>query len=159
MKESVFDVLMYLFNNYLDDEYELDADQESLQGILTHAGFEEVQVKKAFDWLESLTFEDILQTGNKPQNNISHRIFNSYEMEKLSIECRGLLTYLEHTGILDSQNREIVIDRVMALESDEIDVYQLKWVVLMVLMNQPGKEDAFSWMEEIVMNETELGLH
>ncbi len=159
MKESVFDVLMYLFNNYLDDEYELNADQESLQGILAHAGFEESQVKKAFDWLESLTFEEILQSGNKPQNNISHRIFNSFEMEKLSLECRGLLTYLEQTGILDSQNREVVIDRVMALDSDEIDVYQLKWVVLMVLMNQPGQEDAFLWMEEVVMNEMELGLH
>ena len=159
MKESVFDVLMYLFNNYLDDEYELNADQESLQGILTHAGFEEVQVRKAFDWLESLTYEDLLQSGNKPQNKISHRIFNSFEIEKLSLECRGLLTYLEQTGILDSQNRELVIDRVMALESDEIDVYQLKWVVLMVLMNQPGQEDAFAWMEEVVMNETELGIH
>ncbi len=159
MKESVFDVLMYLFNNYLDDEYELNADQESLQGILAHAGFGESQVKKAFDWLESLTFEEILQSGNKPQNNISHRIFNSFEMEKLSLECRGLLTYLEQTGILDSQNREVVIDRVMALDSDEIDVYQLKWVVLMVLMNQPGQEDAFLWMEEVVMNEMEPGLH
>ncbi|NNE38726.1 MAG: DUF494 domain-containing protein [Gammaproteobacteria bacterium] len=159
MKESVFDVLMYLFNNYLDDEYELNADQESLQGILAHAGFEEVQVKKAFDWLESLTFEDILQSGDKTQNTISHRIFNAYEMEKLNLECRGLLTYLEQTGILDARNRELVIDRVMALESDEIDVYQLKWVVLMVLMNQPGQEDAFLWMEEVVMNETEIGIH
>ncbi len=130
-----------------------------MQGILAQAGFEESQVKKAFDWLESLTFEEILQSGNKPQNNISHRIFNSFEMEKLSLECRGLLTYLEQTGILDSQNREVVIDRVMALDSDEIDVYQLKWVVLMVLMNQPGQEDAFLWMEEVVMNEMELGLH
>jgi Smg protein len=52
-----------------------------------------------------------------------------------------------------------VIDRVMALESDEINLPQLKWIILMVLLNQPGKEVDFDWMEDIVMDDAHGGLH
>jgi Smg protein len=159
MKETVFDVLMYLFNNYLDDDYELNADQDSLHKVLTLAGFGDNQVNKAFDWLESLSYQDMVNNDDKTASSISHRIFNDQEMDKLGTECRGLITYLEQADILDVSDRELVIDRVMALESDEIDIYQLKWVVLMVLLNQPGKEAAFTWMEGVVMDQLETGFH
>ena len=159
MKETVFDVLMYLFNNYLDDDYEFNTDQDSLHKVLTFAGFEDNQVNKAFDWLESLSYQDISIYEKKTASNISHRIFNDQEMEKLGLDCRGLITYLEQADILDAHDREMVIDRVMALESDEIDLFQLKWVVLMVLLNQPGKEAAFTSMEGIVLDQMETGFH
>jgi len=88
-----------------------------------------------------------------------NRVFNKQEMGKLDTECRGFITFLDQAGVLDMHDRELVIDRVMALESEEIDLYQLKWVVLMVLLNQPGKEDAFGWMEGIVMDQVQAGLH
>jgi Smg protein len=40
----------------------------------------------------------------------------------------------------------------MALEDDDIDLDQLKWVVLMVLFNQPGHESAYAWMEDLVID-------
>lgn len=159
MKETVFDVLMYLFNNYLDDEYEINTDQEFLRNVLMQAGFEDSQVNKAFDWLESLSVQYRSDQGEYAVSNISHRIFNDQEMDRLGSECRGLITYLEQANILDAQDRELVIDRVMALESDEIDLFQLKWVVLMVLLNQPGKEAAFTWMEGVVMDHVDAAYH
>ena len=159
MKESVFDVLMYLFNNYLDDEYEMNTDQDSLRGVLAHAGFDDNQVNKAFDWLESLSPETEPVHGEHSASNVSHRIFNDQEMGKFGTDCRGLISFLEQADILDAHDRELVIDRAMALESDEIDLVQLKWVVLMVLLNQPGKEAAFTWMEGVVMDQMEAGYH
>ena len=47
----------------------------------------------------------------------------------------------------------MVIDRVMALEAEEIDLEQLKWVVLMVLFNQPGQEQAYDLLEDWVVSE------
>lgn len=41
----------------------------------------------------------------------------------------------------------LVLDRAMALDQDELDLDDLKWVVLMVLFNQPGAEAAYAWME------------
>ena len=66
---------------------------------------------------------------------------------KLSSECRGFLLFLEQSGILHPETRELVIDQVMMLDTDEIDLHQLKWIVLMALFNQPDQEDARAWLE------------
>ena len=55
---------------------------------------------------------------------------------------------LSHGSYLELGNR-----RPMALGGDDIDLDQLKWVVLMVLFNQPGREAAFAWMEDLVLDE------
>ena len=61
--------------------------------------------------------------------------------------------------MLDSITRELVIDRIDALEGAEIDLEQLKWVVLMVLFNRPGKEAVFAWMEDFVLDKASGRLH
>ena len=40
----------------------------------------------------------------------------------------------------------------MALDTGDFDISQLKWVVLMVLFNQPGAEAAYAWMEDLVFD-------
>jgi len=153
MKESVLDVLMYLFEHYLDEETEVESDQDELRAELLHAGFPEPEVDKAFAWLEALTNEheeggviDVARVG-------SVRIYTDQEAGRLDTQCRGFLLFLEQVGVLDALSRERVIDRVMALEDAEIDLGQLKWVVLMVLFNQPGRESAFAWMEDLVIDQ------
>ncbi|NKB38069.1 MAG: DUF494 family protein [Gammaproteobacteria bacterium] len=159
MKETVFDVLMYLFDNYFEEDYEINSDQESLKYELVQAGFGDNQVSKAFDWLEGLALQkDLIQADNL-SGKCTLRMYSDREMEKLDVKCRGFLIFLEQSGVLDAYDREVVIDRAMALEADEIDLQQLKWVVLMVLLNQPGKEAAFTWMEDIVMDDAHSGLH
>ena len=150
---------MYLFDNYFEDSLEMSPDQDSLKFELKQAGFADSQVNKAFDWLEGLASQkDLIQRGRLTENN-SLRVFNDQEMEKLTTACRGFILFLEQTDVLDACDREVVIDRLMALEADEIDIQQLKWVVLMVLLNQPGKEAAFTWMEDIFMEDSSTGLH
>ena len=75
------------------------------------------------------------------------RVYYGPELEKLDVECRGFLLFLEQHGVLDADQRELVLDRAMALDQDELDLDDLKWVVLMVLFNQPGSEAAYAWME------------
>ncbi len=150
---------MYLFDNYIEDDYEINADQEALRTELLQAGFREGQVTKAFEWLEGLALQKELVRGQRLTTNNAIRIFNDEELEKLDTECRGFILFLEQAGILDPHDRELVIDRVMALESDEINLPQLKWIILMVLLNQPGKEVDFDWMEDIVMDDAHGGLH
>ena len=54
MKNSVIDILIYLFEHYMDDEVDLDVDRERLKTELRNVGFDAGQVGKAFDWLHSL---------------------------------------------------------------------------------------------------------
>ena len=158
MKENVLDVLMYLFENYLyDEEMEVEPDEDSLRTELSAAGFRRAEIDKALSWLEGLV--DLQENlGDQPRHQ-SIRLFTEPECEKLDTEARGFLLYLEQAGVLDQASREMVIDRVMALDAGEIDLDQLKWVVLMVLFNLPGQEAAFAWMEDLVFNEMAGSLH
>jgi len=159
MKETVLDVLMYLFDNYIEEEVDLTPDQDSLRVQLKQAGFGDHQVNMAFDWLEGLTLQKSDTETTQLINTPSIRLFSDIEAEKLDTDCRGFLLFLEQAGVLDACDRELVIDRVMALDTVDIGLRQLKWVVLMVLFNQPGKEAAFTWMEDIVMDDMNAILH
>jgi len=159
MKETVLDVLMYLFDNYEDEDVKLTPDQDALRGQLMDAGFAEREVGKAFDWLEDLATQKDNHYLSTDIETSALRIYHVKELQKLDTECRGFLLFLEQAGVLDSQNRELVIDRVMALESEDIDLQQLKWVVLMVLFNQPGKEGIVTWMEDVVMDDLNANMH
>jgi Smg protein len=150
MKENMFDVLMYLFEHYyMDDETELSPDRESLHTELMEAGFPSSDINQAFEWLEGLAVQNQTQA---PQTENALRVYSAIESERLDAESRGFLLFLEQMGILTPESRERVIDRAMALETDDFDLSQLKWVVLMVLFNQPGAEAAYAWMEDLVFD-------
>jgi Smg protein len=157
MKENVFDVLMYLFENYyMDDDNPIVPDRESVQHDLSNAGFPKREIERAFSWLEDLA------TDTPPpamQAEHSLRLFAPQESARLDTECRGLLLFLEQMGVLTPSSRELVIDRAMALENEDFDIDQLKWVVLMVLFNQPGEEAAYAWVEDLVFENMTTSLH
>lgn len=159
MKETVLDVLMYIFDNYIEEDIEFVPDQESLKSRLMEVGFRDMQIDKAFDWLEGLASQRVHTDAARLSDVPSIRMFSEQELVKLDSECRGFMLYLEQAKVLDSHERELVIDRIMALETEEIDLQQLKWVVLMVLFNQPEKEAAIAWMEDIVMDDVYTSLH
>ena len=155
----MFDVLMYLFENYMDDDVALDANQEALQAELVGAGFAHDEITKAFDWLDFISrHADTAKTQHAPHRH-AIRIYNSEEQKILDVKCRGFVLYLEQVGILDPINRELVIDRAMALDMPDFDLDRLKWVVLMVLLNQPGQETRLAWLEDFVLENFPQQLH
>lgn len=159
MKESVLDVLMYLFENYyMDEEIENNPDRESLHVELLEAGFPASEITKAFDWLEGLAEQREAGQTVLPTTH-SIRLFTDREMDYLDLESRGFLMFLEQLGILTPTSRELVIERVMALDADDMDIEQLKWIILMVLFNEPGHEAAYAWMEDLVFDNVAGILH
>jgi Smg protein len=157
MKENVIDVLLYLFENYIDTDEMNKPDKDTLEVELERVGFPQRDINKAFDWLENMTV--VAEKVPTQTRHSSMRFFNDVELERLDVECRGYLLFLEQVGVLDQQTREVVVERVLALEEDEIDLEQLKWVVLMVLFYQPGREVAYAWMEDLVFEDMEAVIH
>lgn len=150
MKESILDVLLYLFEHYLTTDADMSGEQESLENgalfeELGRAGFSTAEINKAFEWLDALARQR--PTAETPRAGGPVRVFHGAELEKFDAEARGFLLFLEQHGILDAGQRELVIDRAMALDQDQVELDDLKWVVLMVLFNQPGAEAAYAWME------------
>ncbi len=159
MKETMLDVLMFLFENYLENEIEVDSDQEVIRTALLDAGFPGEEIGKAFNWLESLALNAESMKSEPVSCAPGTRIYIEDEMDRMDVESRGFLVFLEQAGVLDTQTRELVVDRVMALEAGGVDLEQLKWVVLMVLFNQPGKEDVYAFMEDLVLDRASGRLH
>ena len=87
------------------------------------------------------------------------RVFSGHEVARFDTDVRGYLLHLENIGILSALQREVVIDRLLALESDDVDIEQVKWVVLMVLFSQPGQEQAYERMEDLVFEERRDAMH
>lgn len=154
MKESILNVLLYLFEHYIYDQPDLVQDHDTLQNNLIQVGFSVSEVSRAFDWLETLAQDRPVSQAAVAQKPL--RLFAGPELERFDMESRGFLTFLEHQSVITAQQRELVIDRAMALDQEDIELDDLKWVVLMVLFNQPGSEAAFAWMEnQIFMDEPE----
>jgi Smg protein len=130
----MFDILVYLFENYVH----ADACPEPAQLArkLTAAGFEEEEITEALEWLSGLRQ---LSDGERPAQFSragSLRIYSDDEQIRLGMECRGFLLFLENAGILDSECREMIVERALALGETEIELENLKVIVLMVLWQQ-----------------------
>jgi Smg protein len=138
---SVLDILIYVFDRYMLDELPEVPEREHLARDLEGAGFAPANVERALDWLADLAFghERATPLAATAQPG-GVRVFSDSELARLSTECRGLMLKLERARVLTPQQRELVIERMLALDAEEPDTEQLRWVVLMVLSSQPGQE-------------------
>ena len=94
-------------------------------------------------------------------NNVvsSTRIFSDQEKQKIAMSAIGFLSRLEFYKIITPAVREVILDRAMALESGSIDLDQMKWVAMMVLYNQPGRETNYLWLENLLFDLEQDVLH
>jgi Smg protein len=169
MTTSVLDILIYVFDRYMLDEAPEMLERDDLARDLERAGFGHAHVERALDWLAALV-EAATRSSERPAAAAAGsaaefagtraradaaaavRVFSECELARLSTECRGFLMTLERLGVLTAQQREVVLERMLALDADELDTEQLKWVVLMVLSSQPDGGQAFARMEDLALD-------
>ena len=158
MNGTVLDILIYVFDRYMFDEAPEVPEREALARDLESAGFGEANVERALDWLADLAGERHRSglgaaEGTAPRiQNAALRIYSTMELTRLSVDCRGLLLSLENADILNPGQRELVIDRLLALDVEDLTLDQVRWVVLMVLSSQPDQEQAYARMEDLVFD-------
>lgn len=155
MKESILDVLLYLFEYYFSEDVDFVCDCDIFQNSLIQVGFSFVEINKVFDWFDVLV-EQCLVVVQLCVDGLVW-IYYGLELDKLDVECCGFVLFLEQYGIFDVGQCELVFDCVMVLDQDELDLDDFKWVVLMVLFNQFGVEVVYVWMEiQMFIDEFEL---
>jgi Smg protein len=130
----MYDVLVYLFENCQQTEVEYERDRVAKK--LSAAGFEDSDISEALHWLAGVVRSPQAGLDKLPDARRSFRAFAPRELAKLDAGCRGFLLTLEHSGILNPQTRELVIERSLAASGETLSLEQLKLIVLMVLWNQ-----------------------
>ena len=142
----MFDILAYLVERYL--AVGIFPDGELLSRQLCAAGFEPDQVDRALAWLS-----DLEHLGREPgpvQQGRSTRLFAAEEASRLDTQTRGYLMFLESAGVLDAAQRELAIERILAIDG-EVTLEQAKLVVLVVLWSR-GKP-----LESLIVDELLTG--
>jgi Smg protein len=130
----MYDVLVYLFENCQQTEVAYDRDRVAKK--LSAAGFEDSDISEALHWLAGVVRAPQPGLEKLPDAQRSFRAYAPRELAKLDAACRGFLLTLEHSGILNPQTRELVIERSLAASGEVLSLEQLKLIVLMVLWNQ-----------------------
>jgi Smg protein len=135
----MFDVLVYLFENYYQAEGY--PDHGTLSRKLHAAGFENEDISDALDWLNGLTHFKDTDLPITLDSSRSHRAYTSNEMAKISTEGRGFLVFLESAQVLSPVLREVILERAMALSDDVVALEKLKVIALIVLWARKGSVD------------------
>ena len=135
----MFDILVYLYETY----YRPDAcpEPEALARKLSAVGFDDVEISEAIVWLNDLTE----MAGAEPNTAFSSsgtRFYVESEFDALGSPAIGFIQFLESAKVLSPVQREIVIERALALQESPVGLGKLKIIVLMVLWSQGKEPDA-----------------
>ncbi|MDD3884182.1 MAG: DUF494 domain-containing protein [Gallionella sp.] len=126
----MFDILIYLFESYFDaDSY---PKPEHLSRKLFAAGFEAEEITDVLAWLAVLQAQD----SSVYPENLTHtgvRLFSEREEHFIGLEARGFLLFSEQQRLISPVEREMIIDRAVALGQEALPLDQLKLIMLMVL--------------------------
>jgi Smg protein len=154
-KQTLLTALMFVFENYIEDNAELSVSEETIADDMLNVGFEKDEINQAIVWFDGLVNIVKSISGNNSLSKLTFRAFSEYENNKFTTEARGLLLYLEQNAIIDPIGREMIIDRCLALNETIIEPADIKWVALLVLFSQGGKEEQINILEDLVLFDTD----
>jgi Smg protein len=151
----MFEVLVYLFENYF--EANVHPDQDVLTRELFAAGFEENDINCAFYWFSAL--EDLShQSTDAIDGNNGLRIYSEHESRKISIDSLSFLMFLEQASVINLSQRELMVDRLMALPNTAVTLEETKWIVLIALWKQ-GKAGDYLFVEDVLFSDSRPTMH
>jgi Smg protein len=135
----MFDILVYLYETY----YRPDACPEpaALARKLLAVGFDDVEISEALDWLEGLN-ELAGEEHAEAEASTGTRFYVDEEYTELGSAAIGFIQFLESAGVLSPLQREIVIERALAVDESPVTLGKLKIIVLMLLWSQGKEPDA-----------------
>jgi Smg protein len=135
----MFDILVYLYETY----YRPDACPEpaALAKKLSAVGFDDVEISEALVWLNDLTEIAGVEEASTSAST-GTRFYVEREQDALGTQAIGFIAFLESARVLSPLQREIVIERALALEESPVNLGKLKIIVLMLLWSQGKEPDA-----------------
>ena len=129
----MFELLVYLFENFYNAD--IRPDEEILARKLSAAGFEGDEISEALTWLSALQEQN---PDSYPENleHAGQRHFAELEFQFISDEARQFLLFAEQQHLISAIEREMIIDRSVALKQENLALDKLKLIMLMVLWNR-----------------------
>jgi Smg protein len=152
--EPMFDVLVYLYENYWRPDACPGHDQ--LTRKLSSVGFESEEIQEALTWLDGLAGAAESYVGEQAEQ--SRRVYSPAEQDHLGLESISFISFLESAGVLPPPMREMVVDRANAIPGGPLDLEDLKIILLMVFWSLGEEPDALI-LDELFVDEEDRLIH
>jgi len=151
----MFEILIYLFGSYFDAG--ACPEPKKLSRKLSAAGFEGEEINEVLTWLSALQQQEHDSYPTTLQDT-GIRCFAKEEEQCINFEARQFLLFAEQQKMISAIEREMIIDRTMALKQKNISLDKLKLIMLMVLWSRDQELDTLL-IEELLSPFTAAQLH
>ncbi len=150
----MFNILVYLYETY----YRPDAcpDSIALAKKLSAVGFEDDEIVEALDWLSGLdSYNRQLSDTETTSAEPGFRVYTAQEYSVLGAVGIGFIAQLSTMNLLDWQQREVVLERAMAVDEAPVSLEKLKIIVLMLLWSQGREPDLLLFDDLLLLDENQ----
>jgi len=157
----MFEVLVYMFENYIDTQFR--PPDNTLSKELFAAGFDQDDINGAFDWFNQLESMTDKPESFQMADSANTRIFTDIELKKISSESIAFILFLVQANILNTSQRELVLELAMNVPQAEIRIEEMRWIVLMTTWGAsksgPDKTKEYLFIEDILLNKQKPTQH
>jgi Smg protein len=152
----MFEVLVFMFENYFANHAQ--PNNEVLTEELSAAGFAYSDITGAVNW-----FGEMQSMLAQPASVYCHkdsgtRIFAQTELKKINTESISFILFLQQANVINDVERDLIIDRAMALKQEYIHIEEMRWITMIALWNT-GREKDYLFVEDAIFNPRGLTLH
>ena len=152
----MFEVLVFIFENYI--AHHALPDDDVMAQELCAAGFNQKDIQGAVGW-----FQEMKSMLTQPPAIYSHqhsatRILTESELKKINIESISFVLFLQQANVINDVERDLIIDRAMALKQEQVNIEEMRWITMIALWNE-GREKDYLFVEDALFNPRGLTLH
>ena len=152
----MYEVLVFMFENYFSNH--ALHEENVIEQELAAAGFDESAISNAFDWYNQLKVMMKQPVASQMEYVQCSRMFAEAELDKIDTESLGFLLFLEQAKVINSSERDMIMDRAMALNGKTVNLEQTRWITMMAMWSD-GREKDYLFVEDAVFNPRGLTLH
>lgn len=157
----MLDVIIFLFENFLKEAPETlhSEPSEYFMELLKQEDFEKEEVLRALLWLKDfgnmLEPEKTMPLFLQQPSETHFRVFSPVEIMRLGETGTGYLCFLEKKGLITPLGREIILERLLALEYKHINKDMIKWVTFIVQFFHFKDFNLLEYLEHTIVHEAE----
>jgi Smg protein len=152
----MFEVLVFIFENYI--AHHALPDNDVMAEELSAAGFDRTDIVGAVNW-----FQEMKSMLTEPPAAYCHkhtgtRMLTNAELMKIDSESISFVLFLQQANVINDVERDLIIDRAMALEQDQVNIEEMRWITMIALWNE-GREKDYLFVEDALFNPRGLTVH
>jgi Smg protein len=152
----MFEVLVFMFENYFANHAFPDNDVMAQE--LSAAGFNQSDILGAVDWFHKMKSMLTEPAAIYSHKHTSLRMFTDSELKKINTESISFILFLQQANVINDVERDLIIDRAMALKQKQISIEEMRWITMIALWNE-GREKDYLFVEDALFNPHGLTVH